>query len=40
MDIDNGIRVYEVEFYQNNIEYKYEINAANGNIVKYEQDRD
>lgn len=40
MDFDNGIRVYEVEFYNNNMEYQYEINAANGNIVKYERDYD
>ena len=39
-DFENNISVYEIEFYYNNIEYNYEINAINGNIIKYEIDRD
>lgn len=37
-DIDDGIPVYEVEFYNGNVEYKYEINAASGAILSHEQD--
>ena len=39
-DLENNIPIYEVEFYCNNMEYNYEINAINGNIIKYEIDRD
>lgn len=39
-DFENNIPIYEVEFYYNNMEYNYEINAINGNIIKYEIDRD
>lgn len=39
-DFENNIPIYEVEFYCNNMEYNYEINAINGNIIKYEIDRD
>lgn len=38
LDFDNGIKKYEVEFYYNNREYSYEIDANNGNILSYEQD--
>ena len=38
LDFDNGVQVYEVEFYYNNVEYSYEINANTGDILKYEQD--
>ncbi len=33
-DYDDGIMEYEVEFYINNIEYEYEINAITGEILK------
>ena len=39
-DYDNGRLEYEVEFYVNYIEYNYEIDAANGNILNYEAERD
>ena len=39
-DFENNTPIYEVEFYYNNVEYNYEINAINGNIIKYEIDRD
>ena len=38
LDSDNGIQKYEVEFYYNNREYSYEIDANTGNILSYEQD--
>lgn len=38
LDFDNGIQKYEVEFYYNNREYSYEIDANTGNILAYEQD--
>ena len=37
-DIDNGVKKYNVEFYSGNTEYDYEIDAANGNILEYDQD--
>ena len=38
LDHDDGIQKYEVEFYYNNKEYSYEIDANTGNILSYEQD--
>ena len=38
LDIDDGIQKYEVEFYYNNKEYSYEIDANSGNIISYEQE--
>lgn len=38
LDFDNGIKKYEVEFYYNNREYSYEIDANTGSILSYEQD--
>ena len=37
-DMDDGIEKYDIEFYYNNREYNYEINANNGSIMSYEQD--
>ena len=37
-DIDNGLEKYDIEFYCNGKEYDYEINAANGQIIKYDYD--
>ena len=34
-DLDDGIMVYDVEFYSDNIEYDYEINAVTGVIIEY-----
>ena len=36
MDYDDGVMIYEVEFYKNQVEYDYEINATTGAIVKKE----
>lgn len=38
LDFDDGIQKYEVEFYNNNKEYSYEIDANTGDILSYEQD--
>ena len=38
LELDNGIQKYEVEFYYNNKEYSYEIDANTGDILSYEQD--
>lgn len=40
LDKDDGIYEYEVEFYVDKLEYSYELNAANGTIISYEQDYD
>ena len=37
-DYDDGIQVYDVSLYVNDVEYSYENNAQNGNIVSYEMD--
>ncbi len=38
LDWDDGIPVYEVEFYHGNKEYDYEINATNGTIIGFDYD--
>ena len=38
MDLDNGIKKYDIEFYYNNIEYSYEIDTNTGDILSYERD--
>ncbi len=38
LDWEDGIPVYEVEFYHGNKEYDYEINATNGNIIGFDYD--
>ncbi len=38
IDYDNGVRKYDIEFYYDNKEYDYEINAADGQIMKYDYD--
>ena len=38
LDHDNHTLVYELEFFYNNIEYDYEINAATGDIISYDKD--
>lgn len=40
LDTDDGLTVYEIEFYHDGMEYNYEINAANGTILEYEIDND
>ena len=38
LDHDNHTLVYELEFFYNNIEYDYEINATTGDIISYDKD--
>ncbi|MCO7136915.1 PepSY domain-containing protein [[Clostridium] leptum] len=38
LDYDNGRAEYDVEFYQGNTEYDYEIDASNGDILSYDYD--
>ena len=38
LEFDDGIQKYDIEFYYNNREYSYEIDANSGNILSYEQD--
>ena len=38
LDFDDGIQKYEVEFYNNNMEYSYETDANTGTILSYEQE--
>lgn len=40
LDYEHGTFIYEIEFYQNGIEYEYEIDANTGEIIKYSHDRD
>lgn len=40
LDIDYNINTYEIEFFHNNLEYEYEVNAIDGSILKYEVNRD
>ena len=39
-DFDDYTPSYDVEFYHNNVEYSYEINANTGNIISFEKDID
>ena len=32
-EFQNGVAIYEVDFYKNNLEYEYKINAVNKNII-------
>lgn len=40
LDIDDGYKVYEGEIYYNQTEYEFELNAQNGKILKWSEDRD
>lgn len=37
-NMDNGVKTYDVEFYVDNTEYDYEINADTGEIIEFDQD--
>ena len=37
-DIDDGIAVYEIEFFANNSKYEYEINAISSEVIKFEKE--
>ena len=38
LDYDDGVRVYDVEFYKDNVEYDYEIDAVTGQIREKDLD--
>ena len=38
IDTEDGVKVYDIEFYSGNVEYDYEINSATGAIVSFDQD--
>lgn len=40
LENDDGYTVYEVEFYKDRMEYEYKIDAATGEIIEYDMDRD
>ena len=40
LDFENGIYEYEVEFYVDNIEYDYKINALTGEVLSFDKDID
>ena len=37
-DYDDGYLVYEIEFFKDNVEYEYEIDAMTGEILKFDSD--
>lgn len=37
-DYEDGIQVYEIEFYSGNTEYDYELRVSNGEIISYDKD--
>lgn len=39
-DIDDGVKLYELEFYANGFEYEYDIHAVTGEILKHERDKE
>ena len=39
LDVDDGVMVYEGEIVYNNVEYDFDINALDGTILKWEEDR-
>ena len=38
IDYEDGIKVYDIDFYRGNVEYDYEINAATGSILSVDWD--
>ena len=40
MDYEHGKKVWEIKFYQGNVEFEYNIDAENGKILKFERDFD
>lgn len=39
-DIDNGREIFEIDFKADGYEYNYDINAADGNIIKSDKEKD
>ena len=40
MDYEHGRKVWEIKFYQGGMEYEFDVDAENGNILKFEKDYD
>ena len=40
LEKEDGMVIYEIEFYRNGIEYEYEINAITGEILKYDSEQE
>ena len=40
LDFEHGVKVYEISFYQGGFEYEFNVDAANGRILKFEKDWD
>ena len=40
MDYEDGVMVYEIEYYKDGMEYDCEIDAVTGTVMKYDQERD
>ena len=40
LDYDDGVACYEISFHYNGMEYDYEIQATNGQVLKYESEWD
>ncbi|MEE1321199.1 MAG: fibronectin type III domain-containing protein [Acutalibacteraceae bacterium] len=40
LDVENGIKVYEVDFEYGKYDYEYDINAKTGKIIRWEKDAD
>lgn len=38
LDNEDGVKVYDIEFYSGNVEYDYEISVADGTIISADQD--
>ncbi len=38
LEMDDGVMVYEFEFYYGNAEYEYTVNATTGDILEYDRD--
>jgi uncharacterized membrane protein YkoI len=40
MDYDHGRKVWELKFFQGNLEFEYDIDAESGSVLKFEKDWD
>lgn len=40
LDYEHGRQVYEIEFYKGGFEFEFDIDAENGNILKFKKDWD
>ncbi|MDO4794220.1 MAG: PepSY domain-containing protein [Filifactor alocis] len=40
VDFEDGRKVYDIEFYRNNVEYSFEIDASSGKVREYDVDTD